>query len=236
MRLWLPDNRTSLRWVSWVVRVGGIIRVSRSCAGKIAYEREIGVLPVSDERAPDQRAPEDCEPEESVDPTDQVDQIDPAAVALARVRSAARSGSRRGKSSQPGRRRSDRGAGPGFSGPGPDGRDPKPLGRAVDSWADDLGVQAQLTVAGLTARWSEIVGDLVASHVTADEYHRLPQGGRLVVTADSPGWESSMNYQVETIKRRIAEELGSGLVTVIEVRTAGRSRRRGWRVQSGRRR
>lgn len=173
------------------------------------------------------------EPNDKVDPADQ---IDPAAVALARVRSAARSGSRRAQASRPGRRRSPRGTGARFSGPGPDSRDPKLLGRVVDSWAEDMGVQAQLTVAGLTSRWAEIVGDLVASHVTADEYHRLPHGGRLIVTADSPGWESSMNYQTETIKRRIAEELGSGLVTVIEVRTVGRSRRRGWRVQTGRRR
>lgn len=191
--------------------------------------------------APEEEAPEESgepsvDPEELRGPGDSADDVDPAAVALARVRSAARSGSRRGRSSKPGRYRFDRGPGPGFSGPGPDRRDPKLLGSAVDSWARDLGVQPQLTVAGLTARWAEIVGELVAAHVTADEYHRLPDGGRLVVTADSPGWESSMNYQVETIKRRIAEELGSGLVTVIEVRTAGRSRRRGWRVQSGRRR
>lgn len=191
---------------------------------------------MSNKRTPQESAIDEPAPAEPAEPDDRAGQVDPAAVALARVRSAARTGSGRGQSAQPGRRRPFRGAGAGFSGPGPDGRDPKPLGRAVDSWAEDLGVQAQLTVAGLTARWAEIVGDLVASHVTADEYHRLPHGGRLVVTADSPGWESSMNYQVDTIKRRIAEELGSGLVTVIEVRSAGRSRRRGWRVQTGRRR
>ena len=193
-------------------------------------------MPVSDESATEDSAADIRAPEEPKDSRDSTDDVDPAAVALARVRSAVRSGSRRGKSSKPGRYRFNRGTGPRFSGPGPDARDPKLLGSAVDSWAHDLGVQPQLTVAGLTGRWAEIVGELVAAHVTADEYHRLPDGGRLVVTADSPGWESSMNYQVETIKRRIAEELGSGLVTVIEVRTAGRSRRRGWRVQSGRRR
>lgn len=188
---------------------------------------------MSQRGADEERAREPREPAKS---SDAAESVDSAAVALARVRSAARSRSRRAQSTRPGWRRSERGAGPDFSGPGPDGRDPKLLGPAVDSWADERGVQSQLTVAGLTARWAEIVGDLVASHVTADEYHQLPQGGRLVVTADSPGWESSMKYQVETIKRRIAEELGSGLVTVIEVRTAGRSRRRGWRVQHGRRR
>jgi predicted nucleic acid-binding Zn ribbon protein len=162
------------------------------------------------------------------------DQVDPAAVALARVRTAAKSK----KSAQsPSKYRSYR-SGPvgGFSGPGPDARDPRLLGPSLDSWAADRGFQSQLTVAGLTSRWAEIVGELVASHVTADEYHRMPIGGRLVITADSPGWESTMKYQTETIKRRIAEELGSGLVTVIEVRGLGRSRRKGWRVQTGRRR
>ncbi|MDA9913196.1 DUF721 domain-containing protein, partial [Candidatus Nanopelagicales bacterium] len=86
-------------------------------------------------------------------------------------------------------------------------------------------------------RWAEIVGDLVASHVSADGYEQFKEGGgRLTVTADSPGWESTMEYQAETIKRRIREELGEDLVTEIVVRRAGRKRPGRWRVQSGRRR
>ena len=159
--------------------------------------------------------------------------VDPAIVALARVRSAAKK--QQARPSNFGRFFRPRGRG-GFSGPGPDARDPRRLGNAMDSWANDRGVQAELTVAGLTSRWEEIVGDHVARHVTADEYHRLPTGGRLVITADTPAWESTMKYQIDTIKRRIAEELGDGLVTVVEVRGLGRTRRKGWRVQTGRRR
>lgn len=158
---------------------------------------------------------------------------DPAALALARVRAAAKSSQRASAKST--RRSHWSGNTGGMSGPGPDARDPRTLGSAIKNWANQGGFSAQLTVAGLTSRWAEIVGELVASHVTADEYHRLPDGGRLVVTADSPAWESTMKYQTRDLKRRISEELGSGLVTVIEIRGLGRTRKRGWRVQSGRR-
>ena len=159
---------------------------------------------------------------------------DPAILALARVRSVARTEPESRWKGGP--RRSKKPRGIQFSGSGPDLRDPQRLAYAIDSWADQTGNQSQLTVAGLTSRWAEIVGDVVASHVTADEYHQEAGGGRLVITADSPGWQSSMKYQQDTILKRIAEELGSGLVTTIEVRVVGAKRRKGWRVQTGRRR
>lgn len=161
--------------------------------------------------------------------------IDPAEVALARVRlrprekSKART-SRRARYTTPT-------TGVQFSGSGSDLRDPQPLDAAMGSWVRQTGVKANLTVAGLTGRWAEIVGELVASHVSADGYEQFEQGGgRLTVTADSPGWESTMEYQAETIKRRIREELGEDLVTEIVVRRAGRKKSGRWRVQSGRRR
>jgi predicted nucleic acid-binding Zn ribbon protein len=160
--------------------------------------------------------------------------IDPAEVALARVRA-------RPRETPKTRSRRPKYAGPStrirFSGSGPDLRDPQTLNSALGSWARESGVEANLTVAGLTSRWAEIVGDLVASHVSADTYEQFPDGGgRLTITADSPGWESTMNYQTETIKRRIREELGADLVTEIVVRTPGRKKHGRWRVQSGRRR
>lgn len=160
--------------------------------------------------------------------------VDPAVVALARARTAARAAAGGG----PGRGGSRVSRGEVRSGPAADARDPKPLGTSIQLWIAEHGLQTNLTVGGLTERWSEIAGGAVAEHVRAEEYRASPngKGGTLVLVADSPGWAVEIRYLVPVLLDRIASHLGPGLVTDVEIRQAGRrGRAGGWSVRSGRR-
>lgn len=153
-------------------------------------------------------------------------QSDPARAALARVRAAAL---RRGGGSGHGRS-------PTLSSPRADDRDPQLLGRLLDGWVGSNDFGADLAVAGLVARWQDIVGEQIARHVDVLSFATEPGGGRLVLQADSAEWALQLRYLSEKLRRRIDTELGAGVVTVIDVRSP---RRRtgagGWRVRTGRR-
>ena len=67
--------------------------------------------------------------------------------------------------------------------------------------------------AGVFGRWTELVGDEVASHCTPESF----DDGRLVVRTDSTAWATQLKLLAPTVVRRLNEELGHGTVTVIEV-------------------
>lgn len=151
---------------------------------------------------------------------------DPASAALARVRAAARSAQSR---------RQRRVIPPVMTGSGPDERDPQMLGPVLSRWIRGNGYSAELAVAGVSARWPQIVGPQVAAHVTVGTFTPTDRGGELVVQADSQEWAVQLRYLVPQIQRRIDEEIGAGVVTRLEVRGPGRRATGGWRVRTGRR-
>lgn len=162
--------------------------------------------------------------------------VDPARAALARARAAARSTARR-DGVPPGRGRSDSRSVSGLaaviqpgteirSGPGPDDRDPARLGNAVGQLIRDRGWEAPTAVAHVMGRWVEIVGPEVADHVTPESFEPAAaapmagggEGGRLVLRADSTAWATQMRMLVPTLRRRLDDELGRGIVTKISVK------------------
>jgi len=172
------------------------------------------------------------------DVTDEAPSVDPARVALARARAAARSTARRdgvdasrvrgtgrrwtgGTSSTTGQTGSEV-----RSGPGPDDRDPARLGVAVERLIRDRGWEAPTAVAHVMSRWVEIVGTEVADHVRPESFEpavagpagREEAGGRLVLRADSTAWATQMRMLVPTLRRRLDDELGRGIVTKISVK------------------
>jgi len=152
---------------------------------------------------------------------------DPAQAALARVRAAARTAKSR-------RRR--RVVPTIMTGSGPDARDPQLLGPVLTGWIRGHGYNAELAVAGVSARWQQIVGAHIAAHVSVGTFTPLDRGGELVVQADTQEWAVQLRYLVPQIQRRIDEEIGPGVVTRLEVRGPGRrGNNGGWRVRTGRR-
>jgi predicted nucleic acid-binding Zn ribbon protein len=103
------------------------------------------------------------------------------------------------------------------SGAHPDERDPQPLGRTSRRLAAEHGWEEDLAVGGVVARWAEVVGADVAAHCQ-------PAGwvdGVLTVSADSTAWATQVRLLAPQLLRRLAEEVGPGTVTRVDVRGPG---------------
>ncbi len=110
------------------------------------------------------------------------------------------------------------------------------MGRALDQWVRDNGYSEELAVSGLLARWHEVVGPQIAEHVAVAEFRPAAGGGTVVLRADSQAWALELRYMTDSLLRRIKEELGSGLVSKIDILGPATSRTGGrLRVRSGRR-
>lgn len=136
---------------------------------------------------------------------------DAARLALARARDAAR-----GKGILPGqapgrRRRTAPGHAAGVV-PGA-GRDPQPVADTVDRLTSQLGWGQSLQVGGVVGRWREVVGEAIADHCVPETFEE----GALVVRADSTAWATQIRLLLPQLERRIAEEVGEGAVTSIQV-------------------
>ena len=162
--------------------------------------------------APGSPAPRDGGvPPESAPPAD-VD--DPAQIALNRAREAARAkGLHRGRP-RPGRTGAPRRAGPGHPGAVTgSGRDPQLLGDTAAELSRVLGWHQPLSVGGVVGRWADVVGPQIAEHCTPETFI----DGDLVVRADSTAWATQIRLLLPQLERRLAEEVGEGVVTSIQV-------------------
>lgn len=146
--------------------------------------------------------------------------VDPdaaARAALGRARSAAAAkGWAPGKSARPQRNRTaGRGVGAGGapSEPYQAGRDPRHIGSDVDHLVSALGWSTPLAVAGVVGRWREVVGHEVADHCRPETFEE----GALVVRADSTAWAMQVRLLLPQLERRLAEEVGEGVVESITV-------------------
>jgi predicted nucleic acid-binding Zn ribbon protein len=110
----------------------------------------------------------------------------PGAPAKGRWRRAGRGGRRRG-----------------WSGAGPDDRDPQPFGRLASRIAADQGWQEKLTSASVFGRWAELVGADVAEHATPISL----RDGELTVAASSTAWAT----QLRTLQRQLLGKIAAGL-------------------------
>jgi predicted nucleic acid-binding Zn ribbon protein len=99
------------------------------------------------------------------------------------------------------------------SGAFPDERDPQLLDVTVNRLVDDHGWDVDLRVAGVFARWAELVGGEVARHVTPESF----SDGVLGVRTDSTAWAAQLKYLAPSLVKRLNEELGHGTVTLVEI-------------------
>ena len=145
---------------------------------------------------------------------------DLAREALARAKAASpgpgRGGASRGSggSAAPSRRRS-RGPVPSaeYSGPGPDERDPQPVGATVDRLVDQRRWRQPLAIGSVIAAWPQIVGVEVAAHSVPERV----DDGVLVVQADSTAWATQLRMLATAITTRLAETLGDDGIRSVKV-------------------
>lgn len=161
---------------------------------------------------------------------------DAARAVLSRMRAAARVAAPATAASnatlRPGRRpaRARRIPG-GFSGPGPDARDPQSLSSAWTELVRGSGWRTALDGAGVHALWPQIVGPVNAEHATPESFD--PDTGALLVRTSSTAWAEQLRGMMPMLRTALDAQLGTGVVRDIQIvgpaapRTRGRLRVKG---------
>lgn len=103
----------------------------------------------------------------------------------------------------------------GTSGAGP--RDPQPVASTLSHLLDLNGMRAQVQVGGVMGRWADIVDGPVAEHSEPVTF----EAGVLTLRADSTGWATQLKILAPNLLRRIADEVGEGVVLEVKVQGPG---------------
>jgi predicted nucleic acid-binding Zn ribbon protein len=118
-----------------------------------------------------------------------------------------------------------------WSGPGPDVRDPQPLGGLARDLAKKRGWSAHVAEGTVLGHWPAVVGHEIADHAT-------PMGlsdGVLSVAAESTAWATQLRMVQAQLLAKIAAAVGNGVVTSLKITgPAAPSWRKGPRHISGR--
>ncbi|WP_354641580.1 DUF721 domain-containing protein [Kitasatospora camelliae] len=101
------------------------------------------------------------------------------------------------------------------SGARSDGRDPVPLGAALNRLITERGWEAPAAVGGVMGRWPQIVGPDIAAHCVPKQY--VEADAVLTVQCDSTAWATQLRLLARQLVARLNHELGHGTVRVIKV-------------------
>jgi predicted nucleic acid-binding Zn ribbon protein len=105
-----------------------------------------------------------------------------------------------------GRRRS-------WSGPGPDYRDPQPLGRVSRDLAKKRGWSPRVAEGTVLGQWPMVVGSEIAEHAMPTTL----ADGVLSVTAESTAWATQLRMMQAQLLAKIAEAVGDGVVRSLRI-------------------
>ncbi|MCV7198983.1 DUF721 family protein [Mycobacterium angelicum] len=100
-----------------------------------------------------------------------------------------------------------------WSGPGPDARDPQPLGRLARDMAKKRGWSTQVAEGMVFGQWGSVVGQQIADHATPTALN----DGVLSVTAESTAWATQLRIIQAQLLSRIAAAVGNGVVTSLKI-------------------
>ncbi|MEV0436644.1 DUF721 family protein [Nocardia sp. NPDC050413] len=124
-----------------------------------------------------------------------------------------------------GRRRS------GWSGAGPDARDPQLLSALAGSIAKNRGWSGKVAEGMVFGRWSSVVGEDIAAHATPVTL----ENGVLKIAAESTAWATQLRMLQSQILAKINAAVGQGVVTSLRITgPAAPSWRKGERHIKGR--
>ena len=108
------------------------------------------------------------------------------------------------------------------------GRDPAEVTSTVDRLIAMMGWRGRITISSVLGQWEEIVGADIAAHCQPEKFTE----GELTIRADSTTWATQLRYLLPKIERRLAQEVGEGMVTAIHIQGPTSRRMAGkWRVQ-----
>lgn len=100
-----------------------------------------------------------------------------------------------------------------WSAPGPDRRDPQPFAAVLAKLVADRGWQQPAAEATVFGRWPKVVGEDVAEHSRPVKL----ENGVLTVEAVSTAWATQLRLLASSLLKRIAGEVGHGVVTRLNV-------------------
>ncbi|MDO4259941.1 MAG: DciA family protein [Actinomycetaceae bacterium] len=103
---------------------------------------------------------------------------------------------------------------PGLAAHRPRYRDMRTLGGALTSLIHRNGWDGPTRMGSVLSRWTAIVGPDIANHCSIETF----EGGTLIVRTTSTAWAKQLTLLLPTIERRVAEEVGTGVVTQVIVR------------------
>ncbi|MFH8690221.1 DUF721 domain-containing protein [Streptomyces anulatus] len=112
------------------------------------------------------------------------------------------------------------------SGARSDGRDPQPLGSAINRLITERGWETPAAVGGVMGRWPQIVGDDLANHCVPLRYDDDPAARVLTVSCDSTAWATQLRLLAPQLVARLNADLGQGTVRMIKVVGPGGPERR----------
>ncbi|GAA0446230.1 DUF721 domain-containing protein [Streptomyces stramineus] len=110
------------------------------------------------------------------------------------------------------------------SGARADGRDPLPLGAAINRLITERGWETPAAVGGVMGRWPQMVGPEVALHCEPQKYDE--DARVLTVQCDSTAWATQLRLLAPTLVARLNADLGQGTVRLIKVLGPGGPARR----------
>lgn len=111
-----------------------------------------------------------------------------------------------------------------WSGPGPDSRDPQPLGRVSRELAKSRGWSGRVAEGRVFAEWEAVVGEQIAEHAVPTAL----RDGVLHVSAESTAWATQLRMVQAQLIAKIAAAVGDGVVTALKITgPAGPSWRKG---------
>lgn len=122
---------------------------------------------------------------------------------ISRTSRATRTGRRRGTSTRRG----------GYSGAGPDERDPQPIGKVAAGLFAERGWERPVAEARVFADWATLVGPEIASRCK-------PVGlrdGELRLAAESTAWATQLRLLSSTLLAKLVAELGPTVVTRLSI-------------------
>ena len=101
----------------------------------------------------------------------------------------------------------------GYSGPGPDPRDPQLIGAMLNRLVQTRGWQRPTAEASIFGSWEKIVGSDVAAHSRPVKL----ENAELTVEAESTAWATQLRLLAAGLIKRIAGEVGHGVVKKLHI-------------------
>ncbi|MGN9812427.1 DUF721 domain-containing protein [Micromonospora sp. BQ11] len=101
----------------------------------------------------------------------------------------------------------------GYSGPGPDPRDPQPLGAVLDRLMKARGWQQPAAEARVFGAWEKVVGSEVAQHSRPVKL----EDGELTVEARSTAWATQLRLLAGSLLQQIGREVGHNVVRRLHI-------------------